>query len=356
MRLLPKDTEVGWTPYAWLVYLAFVPFGAFSGVRSRAGSVADLVGMALFLVLYFWGYWLNGRKLLWIVLAITLLGIGFAPFNAGVAVYFIYAASFLCNAGDSRFAFRLLLLLLAIIGLETWALHLGPQFWIPAGLFSLLVGSVNIHYKERRRATEKLLRAQDEIERMAKIAERERIARDLHDVLGHTLSVIVIKSELAARIAEKDPARAIREIQDVERISRDALAQVRSTVRGYQDRSLQAEIQQATTALESAGVKVSCDFPPAKLPSPQEGVLALALREGVTNVIRHAKAHSCNLRLQQANGACELEIKDDGCGQLAPEGVGLSGMRQRVEALGGSLRREISSGTRLVVSLPLATP
>ena len=103
------------------------------------------------------------------------------------------------------------------------------------------------------RDNRKLLMAQEEVEHLAKVAERERIARDLHDVLGHTLSVIVLKSELAAKLAEKDPARAAREIKDVERISRDALAQVRSTVRGYQALSLQAEAAQATATLTSRG-------------------------------------------------------------------------------------------------------
>jgi two-component system sensor histidine kinase DesK len=354
MRLLPQDKDLGWTPYAWLIYLSLVPAVPFlAGIRSPRYWAANIAGIVVFLVLYFWGYWLNGRKVLWIVLAILLLGIGFAPFNPGVSVYFVYAASFLCKAGDTRFAFRLLLLLLAIIGLESWLFHLRLEFWISAALFSLLVGSVRIHYEERHRERAKLLRAQDEVERMAKIAERERIARDLHDVLGHTLSVIVIKSELAAKLAEKDPARAVREIQDVERISRDALAQVRSTVRGYQARSLQAEVTEAAAALEAAGVKVNCDFQPVKLPSSQEGVLALALREGVTNVIRHARAHSCDLKFSQVNGACRLEIRDDGSGQVAPEGAGLSGMRQRVEALGGSLQRITGPGTRLIILLPV---
>lgn len=356
MRLLPKDSEMGWTPYAWLIYLFIVPFVPFlEHVRSPAKWAAILSGMLALLVLYFWGYWLSGRKLLWIILAITLLGIGYGPFDSGAAVYFVYAASFLCYTGGSGFAFRLLLVLLAVIGLESWMLHLRPEFWINGIVWSLLVGSVNIHYAERRRHNKRLLRAQEEVEQMAKVAERERIARDLHDVLGHTLSLIVIKSELAAKIAEKDSARAIQEIRDVERISRDALAQVRSTVRGYQARSLQEEIKEATAALESAGVKVRCDFQPASLPSTQEGVLALALREGVTNVIRHSGAHACDLRFHQMNGTCHLEIQDDGSGQAAPEGLGLSGMRHRVEALGGTLQRETASGTLLLISLPLVS-
>jgi two-component system sensor histidine kinase DesK len=216
-----------------------------------------------------------------------------------------------------------------------------------------MIGSINIHFKQRNRDNKKLLMAQEEVEHLAKIAERERIARDLHDVLGHTLSVIVLKSELAAKLAERDPARAVQEIKDVERISRDALSQVRSTVRGYHSLSLQAEAEQATATLKAAGVKVECSFANADIPPSHEGVLALALREAVTNVIRHAKATCCRLRLRPIEGGCELEIKDDGCGRMSPEGIGLTGMRHRVESLGGQLQREISSGTRLVITLPV---
>jgi two-component system sensor histidine kinase DesK len=131
------------------------------------------------------------------------------------------------------------------------------------------------------------------------------------------------------------------------------LSQVRSTVRGYQSHSLQAELEQARSALQAAGVQVQYDFSSPKIPATYEGVLALALREAVTNVIRHARATSCNLSLCQNNGACRLEIADDGCGGSAPEGVGLSGMRTRIEALGGTLQREAASGTRLIITLPL---
>jgi two-component system sensor histidine kinase DesK len=249
----------------------------------------------------------------------------------------------------------MLCIVLALIGLETWIFHLSPYFWIPGVVFAALIGSVNIHFAQRHRDTKKLLMAQEEVEHLAKIAERERIARDLHDVLGHTLSVIILKSELAAKLAEKDPVRAAQEIRDVERISRDALGQVRSTVRGYHSQGLLAEVEQAQSALKAAGVQAQCDFESPQLPPAQEGVLALALREAVTNVIRHAKATSCSVTLHQENGNCFLQIKDDGCGTSATEGIGLSGMRQRVESLGGKLQREISSGTCLTITLPVVT-
>ena len=354
MRLLPDNEDIGWTPYAWLVYLASVPFFSYvGGERSRFFWALTIAGMLVFLVLYFRAYWMQGKKVLWIIGAILLLGMVSAPWNPGASVYFVYAASFIAYTGEAAFAIRILPVILAVIGLETWVLHLPPYFWIPALIFSTLVGSINIHYKQRRDDTRKLLMAQEEVEHLAKVAERERIGRDLHDVLGHTLSVIVLKSELAAKLAETDQARAIQEIRDVERISREALGQVRNTVRGYQSRGLLAEVEQARAALRAAGVQTQCDFDAPKLPAAQEGVLALALREAVTNVIRHAKATSCSLTLHQENGTCRLEIKDDGSGSMTPEGVGLSGMRQRVESLGGKLVREVSSGTTLVITVPV---
>ena len=355
MRLLPKDKEVGWLPYVWLIYvsmmLVFTPWRQ----QPRAISALTLAITALFLPLYFRGYWVKGRQLLWIIAAITLMGMVLAPFNPGAAVLFVYATAFAPKGGNTQIAVRIIAAVVLVIIAESFVLHLTPYFWISALIFSVMIGAVNTHFAQRNRDNQKLLLAQEEVERMAKIAERERIGRDLHDVLGHTLSLIVLKSELASKLADKDPARAAVEIRDVERISRETLAQVRTTVRGYQSRSLQAEAEQARAALQAAGVEVLCDFPPASIPASHEGVLALALREAVTNVIRHAGAKSCNLRLAQTSSSCSLEIQDDGCGELEPEGVGLSGMRQRVEALGGSLRREVSSGTRLVITLPVTS-
>lgn len=354
VRLLPDNKDIGWTPYAWLIYLTSVPLYPYlAGVTSRTFWVLTILGMVVLLALYFRAYWVKGKRLLWIIAAITLLGLVYSPTNPGASVYFIYAASFVAYTGEAGFAIRILPVILVLIGLETWVFHLPPYFWIPALVFSTLIGAINIHYCQRNLDNKKLLMAQEEVEHLAKVAERERIARDLHDVLGHTLSVIVLKSELAAKLAEKDPARAASEIKDVERISRDALAQVRNTVRGYQALSLQAEAEQAAATLQAAGMKVACDFVPAQLPPTHEGVLALALREAVTNVIRHSQATSCDLRLRPVEGGCELVVKDNGCGSMSAEGAGLMGMRYRVEALGGKLQRDVNAGTRLVITLPV---
>jgi len=353
MRLLPNNKDIGWTPYLWLVYAANLPLYAFLGNANARTWTLSLLSMAVFLALYFRGYWVKDRKLLAIIVALGLLGVVMAPVNPGASVYFVYASAFGGELGNTTKAVWVIACLMLAIVAVTLIFHLPGYFWISGLIFTAMVGAVDIHYAERRRENKKLLLAQEEVAQVAQIAERERIGRDLHDVLGHTLSLIVLKSELASKLADKDPQRAAQEIRDVERISRDTLAQVRSTVRGYQSRSLVSEAEQARAALRAAGVQVQCDFNATKLPAAQEGVLALALREAVTNVIRHAKATACDLTLREENGACRLEIKDNGCGSMTPEGSGLSGMRQRVESLGGKLQREISEGTRLIITLPM---
>jgi two-component system sensor histidine kinase DesK len=198
--------------------------------------------------------------------------------------------------------------------------------------------------------------AHEEIEHLAKVAERERIARDLHDVLGHTLSVIILKSELASKLIDRDPERAKIEIRDVEQTSREALAEVRSTIRGYRQQDLEAEFKRAKATLETAGVKVNSQSVRVGLTPAQESVVAMVVREAVTNVVRHAQAQNCELHLAPENGTCVLKIRDDGHGSSQLEGNGLRGMRERVEALGGTLVRETSTGTKLTIRFPLTEP
>ncbi|PYQ66797.1 MAG: sensor histidine kinase [Acidobacteria bacterium] len=351
-RPLPEDPEQGWTPYVWLVYLGFVFMYPALARASALQWGLTLAGVAVFLVLYFTAHWLRDRKVLWCIAGILLLGMVFAPVNPGASAYFIYAASFIGYAGPPRFALRGLVVILAVALLETWIFHLPSYFWFPAALFSLLVGGANIHYAEVSRANSKLRLAQDEVELLAKTAERERIARDLHDLLGHTLSLITLKAELAGKLLARDPERAGREIREVERISREALREVRTAVAGYRSQGLPAELARARIALEAAGVKPEYFAEPLELEPAQETALALALREAVTNIIRHAGAATCRITLEQTAAETRLEVRDDGRGGSAPEGIGLASMRERVEGLGGRLERRAGTGTSLSIVLP----
>lgn len=356
MRLLPKDPEIGWTPYAWLIYLvSFLISPAFKRASALEWALT-VAGAVVFLALYFRGFWYWDRRILWCAAGILLLGVLFSPFNWGASSFFIYAAAFVPHSGSKRLSWVLIGAILAVLALETWLADLSPYVWIPAAVFSLLIGGINIHDSEVRRTNAKLRMAQEEVERLAQTAERERIARDLHDLLGHTLSMITLKSELAGKLIDRDPDRAGREIREVERISREALREVRSAIAGYRSEGLQAELARARLALESSGLKVEYFTQPVELEPARETVLALALREAVTNVIRHAKASTCRISLETVDGEVRLEVRDDGRGAQAPEGIGLSSMRERVEGLGGRLERRADGGTSLLIVLPRQAP
>ncbi len=152
---------------------------------------------------------------------------------------------------------------------------------------------------------------------------------------------------------DRDPARAKAEIADVEQTYRAALAEVRSTIRGYRGTSLSEELKKAQSTLETAGVSVQSEASAIGLTPAQESVVALIVREAVTNVVRHAQARNCHLRLAPVNGSCLLEVVADGRGGPELEGNGLRGMRERIEALGGTFSRETNVGTRLTIQFPL---
>lgn len=354
-RSILKDRDHGWGPLLWVLYLGFFFVQPVVDHVSLKLWLLDILGAIIFLILYWGIFFLERPRALLHVGGMMLLGVAFFPYNFGACTFFIFAAAMVpFMVSTQARAIAGLGAIAAIAATEGFVLHVGGWaiFW--AAGFPVFIGAGNIFFAERNRMNRKLRKANEEIENLAKVAERERIARDLHDVLGHTLSVITLKSELAGKLIDRDPARAGKEIREVEQISRQALTDVRDAIRGYRSQGLVAELVQAKTTLETAGLTVQCDAATTvKLPAVQESVLSLAVREAVTNVVRHARAHTCRMRLEQQNGTCRLEIHDDGCGASNGEGNGLRGMRERVEMLGGTLQRSTEAGTTLTITLPL---
>jgi two-component system sensor histidine kinase DesK len=350
---LPADFEVGWTPYCWLVYLAWFILSPFFDHGPPWVRPLTIVEAVVFLPLYFLGYWVKGWRRLLVVAAMFLLATSIAKWNPGASSFVVFGAAFIAHDCETREAIGWMAALVSLTAITSWLFAFPPSYWIAAIVAASLVGAVSIGHAQRNRINRRLRMAQEEVERMAKIAERERIARDLHDLLGHTLSLIVLKSELASKLADHDPDRAAREIRDVERISREALAQVRAAVRGYRSTGLLAEVDHARATLETAGIRFHCEMDKVSVPPSQESVLVLALREAVTNIVRHSAAKSCRVRFLRSTQGYQLEISDDGRGGEAPDGSGLSGMRERVESLGGSLERDGSFGTRLSIRIPV---
>jgi two-component system sensor histidine kinase DesK len=194
-----------------------------------------------------------------------------------------------------------------------------------------------------------LRQAQGEVARLAVAEERARFSRDLHDVLGHTLTVVTVKSELAGRLVERDPVRAAAELADIERLSRGALADLRASIAGYREMNLDTELSAARAALAAAGVEATVPVSGDVVAPPLRALFAWAVREAVTNVIRHAQAPSCTIELQ----AGAVTITDDGVGVGRCEehertdaangmhsGSGLAGLAERAEAAGAVLTVE----------------
>ena len=349
------DKDHGWSPLLWVLYLGFFFMDPVIRSASLRLWLVDLAGAAVFLVLYFGLFFLENPYALAHIGGMVLLALGYQFVNYGACTFLIFACAMLPFCVETQAAAYIGIVTIGTLGgAQAFLLHADSWRKFYSSLFPMLIGVGNTFFAERARMNRKLRKANEEIENLAKVAERERIARDLHDVLGHTLSVITLKSELAGKLIDRDPERAGKEIREVENISRQALSDVRDAIRGYRSKGLVAELALAKATLETAGVAVQCDAATTlQLPAIQESVLSLAVREGVTNVVRHANAHNCRLRIEQQNGICRLEIADDGQGFITLEGNGLRGMRERVEMLGGTLDRRNKSGTTLTITLPL---
>jgi len=355
MKVISQKPEHGWAFYMPLAYFGFFWLQPIFEHTSRKQWLLTVLGTVVFLVLYLGVLWTERKPWqLTGLAALVVVGVLYAPYNNGGCCFFIFASALLPYVLETELGvLGLIGAIVAVVGLETWLLHLSGWFAFYGAGLSVVVGGTNIYFAQRTRMYYKLKKANEEIEQLAKVAERERIARDLHDVLGHTLSVIILKSELAGKLIDRDPQRAKAEMADVEKTSREALTEVRTTIRGYRGYSLEAELKQARATLETAGVKVQSESVGVPLTPVQESVVALVVREAVTNVVRHAGARNCLLRLTPVNGTCRFEIQDDGRGGGVAEGNGLRGMRERIEALGGTLQRETSSGTRLTIEFPI---
>ena len=257
-------------------------------------------------------------------------------------------------AAMSFVRFRSLVVFVVLLaGVALWFQYLAavpPETVYFAPLIILSISLMMAAFGRQIAAIQQLRATQRELALLAVEEERSRVARDLHDILGHSLTVITVKAELAGRLVETDPARAAAEIADVEDLARGALADVRSTVSGFRGVSIATELAGARVALESAGIRASVPGTADVVPADARELFGWVVREGVTNVVRHSGATEATIRL----AADSVEVSDDGLGptDAASDGTGLAGLRERVDAAGASLTvgRSESGGFRLAVT------
>lgn len=291
----------------------------------------------------------------------------------GVALYF-YAGATASRLGRERHGLAVIALAaLAASGATALAsedLASGISTGVTVGTISLTLFAL----AALGRTARELEATRSALAERAVLEERARIARDLHDTLGHTLSVIALKSELARRVVHDDPDRAAVEIGDVERSAREALAAVRETVSGYRQPSLAMELAGAREALRVAGIAGEVEPAPEGLPAEVDAVLGWAVREGVTNVLRHSEASRAAVRVLAETGRRSVEVVDDGrrltadepgpaadaaaegnSGTVRHDGMGIAGLRERAERLGGVVEAGPlpGHGFRLLVTVPV---
>jgi two-component system, NarL family, sensor histidine kinase DesK len=360
MSLLLKNRDHGWAAYVWLIFFSFFFLQPILDKHTTGRDwLITILATIVFLVLYFTMFRVCKPWNYMILVCMAAMGLGLARINVGSSVFIIYTAIFLpWVIRNSKAAFAALGVLIVLVAGDAYFFHADVGFWTTSMIVTLGAGLSNTYFAEKNRADQKLRMAHEEIEHLAKVAERERIARDLHDVLGHTLTLIAVKSTLAGKLLDKDPQKVQKvraAIADIEKVSREAMAEIRNTLGGYRSYKVGEELQRARSVLQSAGVSVEAETGNVPLTVAQESVVALIMREAVTNVVRHAYARNCRLRVARNNGNCVLEVQDDGHGGLNALGNGVRGMRERIEALGGTFAYETSAGTSLKFEFPLTS-
>ncbi|MGH3319242.1 MAG: sensor histidine kinase [Streptosporangiaceae bacterium] len=356
--------------FVWLVFLGY-PIADI--VRHFHGAAAALPAVALagFVVLYVAVMWWDGFVaprdpewwrvgLLGVLTALTIvLPLAFGGNWLGL---FIYASVAGATILPRRYAVAWSGCATACCLAVGFGRGLGPSEIGLLSFLTFMVGLGQVGIRQLLRLIIELRAAREELARLAVSEERLRFARDLHDLVGHSLSLVVLKSELAGRLIDADPARASTQVADIESVARQAMVEVRQAVTGYRERSLAEELDGARAMLRAAAIDVTVRTDGTPLPATTETLLGWAVREGTTNVVRHSRAGRCDIELWADGNTMTLEVRDDGQGPPAgadalatARGTGLRGVAERVEQAGGTLETgpRAGGGYRLTVRVPL---
>ena len=352
----------GRSPWQDAVHLLWSAWLFMTPVFSSEGFTPAWIGLTLlsypvFLLLYAKVLLSSRRHATRYALGMVLLCLVLMKWYPSGLSYFVVGCVML-RITDPVPLWRYLLEVVALnVALAVVVLALGYSWQLLAWMLpmTLVIGTiVNIDVANRHKDAALRL-SQDEVRRLAATAERERIGRDLHDLLGHTLSLITLKLELSRKLIDRDPGAARLEISEAEKVARHALAEVRSAVTGIRAADIAAELAAARLLLESSGVALDYAAPP-DMPAELERPLALVLREASTNIARHAGASHAAVSFESADGAVRMRITDNGRGGVGAHGNGLDGMCERIRALGGRLdiASPAGAGTCVQVEVPLA--
>lgn len=359
IEIFPK--HMGFFPYMWLVYLLFPIYNLtqVSGWKLVIGSGMLIVFMITYRQLYF----VQKTFILWacIQMILTLL---FALFYNPFMIFFGFFTASAMGFAPSKKVFRILLCLLVVmLGVfvfinmnqltPTSLVNIVPMF-----ILMLLTPFGMRNFNQKKMLRNQLNEANEQIKDLVKREERQRIARDLHDTLGHTLSLITLKSQLVEKLIVKNPERASTEAKEITQTSRTALKQLRELISDMRMITVEEELEQIKAILQAANIELEIkQETSASLLSPiEQNILGMCLREAVTNVVKHSKATHCTVSLLESQGELILTVEDNGIG-LADQnhdGNGIRGMKERIALIDGFVELgTINPGTLLTVKVPV---
>ncbi|WP_431960323.1 sensor histidine kinase [Actinacidiphila sp. bgisy160] len=347
----------------WMLYLGAPVSDLAEGGRGLTATVLGWLGLAAFVAVYLGIVFLRtnaehqprrvyGQLLLLGALALLMT----LTLGDDFLVLFVYLAVGCGAVLPSRQAHWAIPPVTAVLAGVAGLTGAGEGLVISLLVPCLLGGYAMTGVRQLVRTTRELREARAAVAQLAATEERLRLARDLHDLLGHSLSLITLKSELAGRMLPGRPEDAAAQVADIERVSRQALVDVREAVSGYRMPTLAAELAGARGALRAAGVRAGLPATVAAPLTPEaEGALAWALREAVTNVVRHSGASRCTVTVAEDDGTVRLTVADDGRG-AGPGGTrrgnGLTGLEERLELAGGRLETAADGGFTLRAVVP----
>lgn len=359
-------SKFGMMPYIFLIYLVMPIYSmtSFQGVKAIVGFGL----IAFFIVTYRQLYASSGTKhfTFWFILQLAIiivLGIFYSPYNAFMGFFSSFFSGWYKNKKSFSWAISGLAASVAISVLVHFSeLQIQDLVFFLPFICVMVFMPFGVRSVNRKIDLEKQLdQANERIRELVKREERMRIARDLHDTLGHTLSLITLKSQLVAKLAEKKPAQAIQEAKEIEVTSRSALKQVRELVSDLRVYSISEELVQVETILKAAGIQFFCqnDGDLRGLTPLAQNMISLCLREAVTNIVKHSQATQCEVRIADTKGGVTMAIRDNGIGFEIEkqQGNGLKGLKERLALVNGSLSSSGERGSELTIKVPfILTP
>ena len=342
-------------PTIWLSYLLLYVWPWLIEPPRPIEWQASLVTAPIFLIAYYMSFDLRGRAAFPGIAIIAGLALGLGHLSAAASVVMLFAVMIVVQSQRGRLRLLCLggliaaIILAVLTGWVSWIFGFGAVF------FGALVAAATAANSLLQDQSAALIRAKAQDEALAVLGERERISRDLHDIVGHAFSSIVLKSDLASRVIDKDTARAQIELEEINTVGREALQEVRSAIAGLNHATLMAATGHVRTLLEAADIRLFVTNTAGPLSAPVEHAVAMVMREAVTNVVRHAEASMCAIDIHHADGDLWLKITDDGCGGTIDAGNGLKGIKRRLNDLGGTVSIEAAEPNGLTVTarLPL---